>query len=148
VQPYHRGPQRRLERRRKLRRIPAQHATAKDGHKAMTDNTLTDCVAAALKAIKAIELTAGRIDKRVEDAERRATEAEEEAERDRSLREGAVGALSAVQQEVNQTLGAWAQERAILLAEKKQLARCDREAREGTGAYASHLYRQAEELKL
>ena len=61
---------------------------------------LSDAVVEAIKALEAIQVVAGRLDKRAQDAEQARQEAEEQAERDREAKDEAVAKLAGVQQEV------------------------------------------------
>jgi hypothetical protein len=96
----------------------------------ITPKKLSDAVSEALAAIKAIEITAGETERRAHDAEARAAEALKQAEAARRAELEAVSKLAEAQQEAVDARAAHAAERESLMAEKRQLALRDREARD------------------
>ena len=95
----------------------------------MSNSTLTDAVGKALSVIEAIQVNAGRLDKALKDAERRAAQAEQQAERDRREKREAVAKVDGLRAEIVETRAAVAGEVETLRAEKEMLAQRDRESR-------------------
>src|SRR4051794_2040982 len=96
----------------------------------MAEKLLTERVDDAINALETINVDAGKLDRRVQDAEYRAAEAEKQAEKDRQAKDEALGKVDGLEQEIIDTRASIAGEVETLKASNELLATRDREARD------------------